>query len=1022
VLPKQGFNILRDFSRRIIMCKRLSILISFILLLGLVGSASAQLPEGWQSQDINTTDGGSAEVIDGTWTISGGGGDVWGSSDEFHYVYTELTGDVDIIAQVVSNGTGSNTWAKGGVMIRETTDPGSKHMIMALTGSDGGGIGFQGRPVTDDRSNSYHGDVTAAPPHWVRLTREGNTITGYHSADGVTWELFTDTSPDGAQTNPIDVEMADPVLVGLFVTSHAAGEIRTYTFDNVSLEGLEDPNPVGWWPLNEGAGDIAIDVSGRGNDGTINNPNGGLGLDGSVWVDDPVRGTVISFNGTVDGAFVRAGNVPQMTLTNNFTWSFWAKHSDENTADNDIILGNRMDENAADFVPRQFIKFTPTKFEWHMNGNGDDNLEYDDIEADVWLHHAVVKAADQLTYYRNGIKASLGTFTQPLDLPQPLFFGGDNEGSAGENWAGLMSDVRIYNRALTELEIVAAAEGVEQVDMEIGFATPVIDGEVDNDWEGVSTQYFVPLDDPANASGSWKALYDSENLYVLVDMTDDSLQNDSASSWQDDSVEIYFDGGNTKVDTPLSGDDHQYTFGWTTDDVQGTNVDGYTEGIEHAQVDTDTGWRIEVKLPWLSIQGAAPQARDLIGIDCYYNDDDDGGDSRENKLLSFSTVEGWNDASQWGTAVLGVTPEPVDPGSTDLLAWWTCDEGAGAVVGDASGNGRDGTFVNGDPAWVEGVQGSAVELVGPTVIETPPLDLELSEATMAGWIKPNGAQPDWSSIIMQRDPGLATGFNVLGFQLAYHWNDTSDSWSFRGGDMIAEDDWTFAAVTIEPDKATFYVNGEAGSVNKITHEPALWNSNVYLGGDGTAGWVSRRMNGALDEVVMYDRALSVGEIRYLAGHRKNLALNPSFEDDEPILDDPDWVQWCTWNPAEGAGSNVTIVDTDAVDGARSLKVEPVGPENWHFILVNISFAADLSKNYTASFWAKAEAARPLTVQMKASDNSVNAWNATGFDLTTDWAEYSYTSEVQHTDVKLEFLCAESEVPFLLDSVSVSEAQ
>jgi hypothetical protein len=122
---------------------------------------------------------------------------------------------------------------------------------------------------------------------------------------------------------------------------------------------------------------------------------------------------------------------------------------------------------------------------------------------------------------------------------------------------------------------------------------------------------------------------------------------------------------------------------------------------------------------------------------------------------------------------------PVDPGTEDLLALWTCDEGAGAAVADASGNGRDGTFVNGDPVWVEGVEGSAVELIGPTLIETPPLDMELTEATMAGWILPYGPQPDWSSIVMQRDPGLATGFNILGYQLAYHWNDTSDSWNGR---------------------------------------------------------------------------------------------------------------------------------------------------------------------------------------------------------------------------------------------------
>jgi len=478
-----------------------------------------------------------------------------------------------------------------------------------------------------------------------------------------------------------------------------AGNDWWWAIDNIEIRAVV-PEPV---PVNPGTDGLVAsyaldgdpnDSSGNGIDGTIHNADtGGLGDGGSVWVDDPERGTVISFNGTAEGAHVRAGEIPQMTLTNDFTWAFWAKHSDENTADNDIILGNRMDENAVDFVPRQFIKFTPTKFEWHMNGNGDDNLEYDDIPADVWLHHAVVKTGDQLTYYRNGIAASSGTFTQPLDVPQPLFFGGDNEGSEGENWAGLMSDVSIYNRALSAGEIMFLA--------------------------------------------------------------------------------------------------------------------------------------------------------DLRAV-------------------------------------------PVDPGTDGLLAWWACDEGEGGIVADISGNGRDGAFVFGDPAWVEGVSGTAVELVGPTLIEIPPLDMELAEATMAGWIKPNGPQPDWSSIIMTRDPGLATGFNVLGYQLAYHWNDDSGSWSFRGGDMIAEDDWTFAAVTIEPDKATFYVNGEQGSVNEVTHDPALWNSNVYLGGDGTAGWVSRRMNGALDEVIMYDRALSAGEIRYLAGERAvdpSLVIYYSFDEVSDIVAD-----------------------------------------------------------------------------------------------------------------------------------------
>ena len=724
----------------------------------------------------------------------------------------------------------------------------------------------------------------------------------------------------------------------------------------VSGAKAADPNLVGWWPLDEGAGDIAIDLSGSGNDGTISNLNGGLGPDGSVWVDDPERGTVISFNGTAEGAFVRAGDIPQMTLTNDFTWAFWAKHSDENTADNDIILGNRKDENAVDFVPRQFIKFTPTKFEWHMNGNGDDNLDYDDIVADVWLHHAVVKTADQLTYYRNGIEASSGTFTQALDFPQPLFFGGDNEAAAGENWSGLMSDVRIHNRALTGLEIVAAKEGVEEVNMEVGFATqpPVIDGEVDYMWEGASTQYFVPLDDPANASGSWKLLYDSENLYVIVDVTDDSLQNDSASSWQDDSVEIYFDGGNTKVNTPLSGDDHQYTFGWTTDEIQGTNIDGATEGIEQAQVDTDTGWRIEIKLPWLSLQGAMPQARDLIGIDCYYNDDDDGGDTREGKMLTFSTVEFWNDASGWGTAVLAAIPEPVDPGTDGLAAFYALDND----VLDSSGNGNDGTVV-GNPTFVDGPAGygMALEFDGESYVDCgndPSLDIP-GPISIALWIKPgaddpegqgtataplckalSGASPSWSWQVRY-------GWNSPQPYMAFTFNTSPRAWAYVGKNLD-RDEWVHIAGTHDGTTLKCYLNGvetDSTPMGAITSSPAP----LLIGSDGWSDdWI-----GAIDEVAIYDRDLSVGQIRYLAGQRVPVEAprpvghwtldegsgttvadvsgngNDGTIMDNPDLENPTWIDGISGSALEFHGTGVAGTGGDFIDCGNDASLDITGP-------------------------------------------------------------------------------------------------
>jgi hypothetical protein len=180
------------------------------------------------------------DAATGTYTVAADGADVWGSSDQFTYAYKALEGDGEIVARVVSNGTGSNAWAKGGVMIRETLDANSKHLIVALTGGEGGGIAFQGRPTTGGNSSSFHGEITAAPPYWVKLVREGDTFTAYCSADGNDWQLFTDTAPDnsgGAWSNPITVAMAPTVFIGLAVTSHAAGEERAYTLDNVSTTG-----------------------------------------------------------------------------------------------------------------------------------------------------------------------------------------------------------------------------------------------------------------------------------------------------------------------------------------------------------------------------------------------------------------------------------------------------------------------------------------------------------------------------------------------------------------------------------------------------------------------------------------------------------------------------------------------------------------------------------------------------------------------------------------------------------------
>ncbi len=184
---------------------------------------------------------------------------------------------------------------------------------------------------------------------------------------------------------------------------------------------------------------------------------------------------------------------------------------------------------------------------------------------------------------------------------------------------------------------------------------PVIDGKVDAVWANVPALPIktlitgAALTGPADASGQFRVLYDATNLYVLVDVNDDQLRNDSTSAYLDDSVELYLDGDNTKKGPGLTGSARQHTFGWTATDVQGTNMS--LTGIQHAQANTPTGWRLEIKLPWQSLLGGPAPVGKLIGLDCFYNDDDDGGDTRESQIAWHSLVANdWQTPASWGTA------------------------------------------------------------------------------------------------------------------------------------------------------------------------------------------------------------------------------------------------------------------------------------------------------------------------------------------------------------------------------------
>src|SRR5215831_5016923 len=112
-----------------------------VLFVSPAAHAQTAPPPPWQSTDIGTV-GTPGEVhlrspgVPGSeWFVSGAGSDIWGTADSFFYVYQPLR-DGTISTGVVTE-TGTNPFAKAGVMIRQTLDPGSPEVIVDVK-SDGG--------------------------------------------------------------------------------------------------------------------------------------------------------------------------------------------------------------------------------------------------------------------------------------------------------------------------------------------------------------------------------------------------------------------------------------------------------------------------------------------------------------------------------------------------------------------------------------------------------------------------------------------------------------------------------------------------------------------------------------------------------------------------------------------------------------------------------------------------------------------------------------------------------------------
>lgn len=178
----------------------------------------------WTSGDIGAVGAsGATSFAAGTFTVSASGSDIWDAADAFRFVRRRLSGDGTLTARVVTLDP-TDAWAKAGVMIRESLDPGSKFAMAVVTPSNG--VSLQYRQETSQGCGLADGSDVAAP-YWVRITRQGNVFTGSASADGASWNTI----------GSVTVSMGADAWFGLCVTAHNNSLVATATFDSVTWTG-----------------------------------------------------------------------------------------------------------------------------------------------------------------------------------------------------------------------------------------------------------------------------------------------------------------------------------------------------------------------------------------------------------------------------------------------------------------------------------------------------------------------------------------------------------------------------------------------------------------------------------------------------------------------------------------------------------------------------------------------------------------------------------------------------------------
>jgi hypothetical protein len=162
------------------------------------------------------------DSVNMSYTVAGGGENMWFAKDAFHYVWKKASGDLSISSEIAFPDTGGNAHRKAGLIIRQNLDPDSPYADAVLHGD--GLTSMQYREVKGGPTREIQSNVKG--PRRIRIHKEGNYV-------------FMSVAPEHEEFRSaggsFEIKFEEPFYIGLGVCSHDNTALEKAVFSYVEI-------------------------------------------------------------------------------------------------------------------------------------------------------------------------------------------------------------------------------------------------------------------------------------------------------------------------------------------------------------------------------------------------------------------------------------------------------------------------------------------------------------------------------------------------------------------------------------------------------------------------------------------------------------------------------------------------------------------------------------------------------------------------------------------------------------------